>query len=238
MERVDYGVDAPGVVRGLITGGVVALACGMLLSPNGPLALLRPAGWAAGICLVLTGLFMLLYSKVAKFHYRDKMLERAGLRGDERILDVGAGRGLLLIGAAKRLSSGRAVGIDIWSAKDLSSNSPDATLANAQGEGVRDRVEVRSMDATEMGFDDGEFDVVLSNLCLHNIPSAEGRLKACREIARVLKPGGRALISDFLYTRDYQRAFSEAGLQAERTPPYLWTFFPPLRIVIAVKPAA
>jgi predicted nicotinamide N-methyase len=40
-----------------------------------------------------------------------------------QVLDVGTGRGLLLIAAAKKLSgSGRAVGIDIWKASDLSEN--------------------------------------------------------------------------------------------------------------------
>lgn len=48
-------------------------------------------------------------------------------------------------------------------------------------------MEVLSGDATAMKFADGTFDVVVSNLVIHNIPSREGRDKACREIARVLK---------------------------------------------------
>ena len=41
------------------------------------------------------------------------------LTGDEKVLDVGCGRGLLLIGAAKRLKSGKATGIDVWDASVL-----------------------------------------------------------------------------------------------------------------------
>ena len=52
-----------------------------------------------------------------------------------------------------------------------------------------------------MKFADGTFDVVLSNQVIHNIPTREGWDKACREIARVLKPGGVAIISDFVKTR-------------------------------------
>jgi cyclopropane fatty-acyl-phospholipid synthase-like methyltransferase len=46
------------------------------------------------------------------------------LRGDETVLDVGYGRGLHLIGAAKRLTTGKAPGVDIWQAEDLSGNLP------------------------------------------------------------------------------------------------------------------
>src|SRR6266700_1188047 len=49
-------------------------------------------------------------------------------------------------------------------------------------------------DATAMNFANGSFDVVVSNLCLHNIPTRDGRDRACREIVRVLKPGGKAVI--------------------------------------------
>jgi ubiquinone/menaquinone biosynthesis C-methylase UbiE len=94
-----------------------------------------------------------------------------------------------MIGAAKKLTTGRSVGIDIWSRKDLSGNSMEATLHNAQLEGVRDRVDVQSGDATAMNFPHDSFDVVVSNLCLHNIPRREGRDQVCREMVRVLKPG-------------------------------------------------
>ena len=75
---------------------------------------------------------------------------------------------------------------------------------------------------------------MLSNLCIHNIPDA-GRAQACREIARVLKPGGTALISDFVKTGFYQKVFDGAGLQVHRTGMDLLSF-PPLRIIKAEKP--
>ena len=86
----------------------------------------------------------------------------------------GPGRGLLALGAAKRLTTGTAVGIDVWSPKDLTGNTADAFLANAEAEGVAERVEVRNADARSMPFPDASFDVILSNVCLHNIADAGG----------------------------------------------------------------
>ena len=75
---------------------------------------------------------MIWSSKVAKPSLRDRLLDSLELKGDEKVLDVGCGRGLLLIGIAKRLKSGKATGIDVWSHEDLSGNSADATKANAK----------------------------------------------------------------------------------------------------------
>jgi arsenite methyltransferase len=164
------------------------------------------------------------------------MLNMVRWRGDEQVLDVGTGRGLLLIGAARRLTSGRGTGIDVWSTKDLSGNSLERTQANVEVESVKEKVVLKSDDARKLSFPDASFDVVLSNLCIHNIPDAEGRTQACREIARVLKPGGTALISDFILTGFYQKVFAEAGLKASRTGFNLLTF-PWLRVVRAEKPS-
>lgn len=159
-------------------------------------------------------------------------------KGNEIVLDVGTGRGLMMIGAARKLKSGKAVGIDIWSKKDLSGNSMEKTLANADLEGVRDRVEVQSGDATAMNFADGTFDVVLSNLCIHNIPTRDGRDRACREIVRVLKPGGTAVISDFIHTAHYVKAFRSAGAETTRNGMDFLFTFPPLRIIEVQKPGS
>ena len=98
---------------------------------------------------------------------------------------------------------------------------------------------IREADATSLPFDDESFDVVLSNLCIHNISKAAGRQRAIEEVARVLKPGGRAVISDFKNTAEYESNFQLAGISStERRGPFLWDTFPPLRIVIARKDLA
>ena len=132
---------------------------------------------------------------------------------------------------------GKAIGIDIWSAKDLSGNRMENTLKNAELEGVKDRVELLSEDAQKMTFADSTFDVVVSNLCLHNIEDRARRDSACREIIRVLKPGGMAVIADFKNTGTYAQVFRETGAQVEKHgAAYLYTF-PPLRTLTVRKSA-
>jgi len=243
-KQPDYGIDAPGVIRNLAVIGVALVLVGGLVpafhigsaeirfSDNFRFTMLI----TGSICMI-EAVLMVIYAKVGKFSHRDRMMAMVAWKGSEQVLDVGTGLGLLMIGAAKKLSNGtgKAVGIDIWSTKDLSGNKMANTFQNAELEGVKDKVELLSEDAQRMTFPDANFDVIVSNLCLHNIPTAEGREKACREIARVLKPGGIAVISDFIKTAEYEKVFRSAGLKTERTSPNIFKTFPPLRIVTARK---
>ena len=81
-------------------------------------------------------------------------------------------------------------------------------------EGVADKVEVHTGDARKLPFDDASFNVVLSSMALHNIYNAGERQTAVREIARVLKSGGRVLILDVRHTNQYAATLRDAGLDA------------------------
>ncbi len=246
LQKPDYGIDAPKVLRNLLLFGVLGLVLGIFgprLVQLGPVRLLpRPMFFGTGSMLLLEGFLYLFYVKVGKLYHRDRILSLHSWRGDENVLDVGCGRGLLLVGAAKRMAqlsgNGTVTGVDIWSREDMSGNSEQATRRNLELEGVSDRCKLIGVAAQDLPFEDGTFDVVVSNLCLHNIYDRDARKRALRQIARVLKPGGQALISDYKLTKEYADELQRAGLSTKRVwgnPVYT---FPPLRIVVARKAGA
>jgi ubiquinone/menaquinone biosynthesis C-methylase UbiE len=227
----DYGLDAPGVVRNLLVCGVLGLllwasrALGLwpavlVIGPLAGVTLEFPLAaiglWAGGSCFAM-GLWMLWSSKFGKARRREKLLDHLTWTGRENVLDVGCGRGNMLVGAAKRLTNGgKATGIDIWQAEDLSGNRPEATLENARREGVADRVEVKTADMRQLPFPDGAIDVVVSCAAIHNIYSADERAKAIREIARVLASGGQALLDDIRHVGEYAATLRSSGCRDVR----------------------
>jgi arsenite methyltransferase len=192
----------------------------------------------ATIAAVVSGgiaIAMIYTSKVAKLRERDRILDLAELQGDEVVLDVGCGRGLLLVEAARRLPAGEAVGVDLWRAKDQSANTPAGPLHNARAVGVK--VQVETADARDLPFDDDTFDVVVSSLALHNISGVGARRVAVREIARVLKPRGRLVLVDIARTDEYVTALRGVGWRDVDRSELLFRMFPPIRYVIGTKPA-
>ena len=184
-----YGVDAPAVPAVLAAAGV---ACCLAAARRRPGSI---AMAAAGTVLLANAGVYLNTTLRGKLRIWERELDRAGLQGNEQLLDLGCGRGAVLIAAARRLPTGRAVGADRWT-RDQSGNCPEVTLANAAAAGVADRVEVHTADMTALPFPDGSFDVVTSALAIHNIPTPGGRYRAVDEAMRVLRPGGQLLIAD------------------------------------------
>ena len=239
--KPDYGMDGPDFLYGFLLAGAIGLTTGFLLRARGRGTPDTVASFAllagGGVCAAL-GAMMTAYWLGGKLRVRDYLLNRIAWRGDETVLDVGVGRGLLAIGAAKRLTTGRVIGIDIWNAADLSGNGAAGAARNAAIEGVSDKIELVTADARRMGFADASFDVVLSLLCLHNIEPESDRTVACHEIARVLKPGGTVLIGDYVPTGDYAKALADAGLTVRSTAPRFVEAYSLMWVTEAVKPGA
>ncbi|HEX5118401.1 MAG TPA: class I SAM-dependent methyltransferase [Pseudonocardiaceae bacterium] len=226
MSKFPYGVDAAPVPALLGAAGVACLA-----AARGRIALTA----SGAILLAHAGVYLHTTLR-GKLRIWERELDRVGLNGDEQLLDLGCGRGVVLIEAARRLPSGHAVGVDLWTA-DQSGNRPEATLANAAAAGVADRVEVRTADMTELPFADGSFDVVTAAMAIHNIGSAEGRYRAVDEAMRVLRPSGQLIIADISPMARRYAAHLGHGTLRPLGPGY-WYGSPLLSVTLlrAVKP--
>lgn len=242
--RADYGLDAPALVQKFLLGGgaLAIVGLGMLIwgthlegNASNIIVSIAVAVLITGIGFLFSGTMMIWSSRSGKMHARDKLLGSLQLHGDETVLDLGCGRGLLLIGAAKRVPRGRALGIDLWSQVDLGDNRKDATLTNALAEDVADRVEVRDGDMRKLPFEDSSIDVIVASMAIHNIYNREGRGQAINEAVRVLKPGGKVALMDFQHVKEYGEDLQAAGMQDVHVSGLSFWIYPPVRIATARK---
>lgn len=195
---------------------------------------------AGSLGIVASTALYIYASKAGKFVAWQHILDELQLQGDETVLDMGCGRGAVLLATAKRLPRGRAIGIDLWRA-DQTDNSPSATMKNADLEDVTDRIEVRTADMTALPFDDNSFDAIVSSLAIHNIPTRAGRRQALLEAVRVLRPGGRLAIADLWETRQHADRLRELGWRDVRRRNLGWRMWyggpwVSTRVVTATKP--
>jgi len=196
-RRGSYGVDAP----------YAPIFMGILVGFNLLVAIQSGQG-RRFVPVIFMGAILAAYLDATlrgKFVVWGQLLHQLNLRGDEQILDIGCGRGAVLLMAAQHLTTGRAVGVDLWRKIDQSGNSMEATRRNALAEGVADRVELHTADMTALPFADNSFDLVVSNMAIHNINTVAGRKKAIEEAVRVLRPAGRLMIADVRATGAYQK---------------------------------
>ena len=135
-----------------------------------------------------------------------KIIAELGLNGSEKVLDVGSGRGLYAIEAARQLTSGRVIGIDIWNPAAIdklifhhkfsqpTGNTIENACNNAVLAGVSHKIDFINMDAAHLQFSDQIFNVVVGGFVLSHL--WRDQESVLREIRRVLKADGRVLIID------------------------------------------
>jgi SAM-dependent methyltransferase len=224
LRHGDYGYDAP---YALLIFGLLTVASGFSAAIAWRHSLSRfPLGVTFYFVFFLANSVSFFYTtRRGKFVEWERILDDLHLRGDERILDIGCGRGAVLIAVARRLTTGCITGIDIWSRKDQSGNAKTVTLGNAFLEGVSDRVNVESGDMRALPYPDGTFDVVVSSLAIHNISSNADRKQAILEAFRVLKPGGRMVITDIRATATYENALRALGASNVERRRLGWRFW-------------
>jgi cyclopropane fatty-acyl-phospholipid synthase-like methyltransferase len=242
MRRADYGYDAP--------YALVIFACMAIASDVGAVV----AWWngSRSVAVPMTAYCLFFAANAASFFYTtrrgkfiewERVLDGLSFRGGERVLDMGCGRGAVLTAVARRLTTGRAIGVDIWSTSDQSGNARDVTVRNAALEGVSDRVEIETADMRALPFADASFDVVVSSLAIHNIRSKADRARAVGEGFRVLKPGGRLIIADIRATSAYVDGLRALGVSDVTRRRLGWRFWwgnpvAATTLVAATKPPA
>jgi ubiquinone/menaquinone biosynthesis C-methylase UbiE len=151
----------------------------------------RYAAWFSGVRgIALRYLFSRRGLWVINTPYR-RILRAAGIGAGDRVLDLGCGIANLLIALAERIPfEVRPVGVDV---------SPDLIALGKRELGQRgltNRIELAAAPATALPFEDGRLDVVFTSHVIKHLDDAA--LDQCfREVARVLRPGGRFLLWEF-----------------------------------------
>ena len=232
LKKGNYGLDAPAAVAGYLIAGVLFAIFGVAFCKK-----YYYAGWLInlGILLVLIGLYMVYGSKIGKYKMREEIVENLSIKGNEIALDVGCGRGLVLNGVASKITSGKVYGVDIWNGKDQSGNTYDAVMKNAEIEGTRAKIEVVNSDMRTLPFQDGYFDLIVSSLAVHNLPSKQDREKALFEMARVMQSGGRIALLDLAHIDDYAAALKSKGFVIDKISNNKFCIFPPIKVLYATK---
>ncbi|KAK1749745.1 hypothetical protein QBC47DRAFT_426561 [Echria macrotheca] len=198
------------------------------LSPNRPttpakpsFGLDSPAGLAASS---ITAPLYLYASLRGKFQIWDDILSQlSDTDFSSPSLDVGCGRGLVLLKIAQRKKAiaarvgaanvQPAYGIDIFASADQTGNHPVATYKNAAAMGVLDLTVLHSASFAEtFPFADGVFSIVTASLSLHNVREADQGV-AVREMARVCSPCGIILVVDLFGVNGHAHILKELGWQ-------------------------
>lgn len=125
--------------------------------------------------------------------WRRRAVRQVAAVAPRRILDVATGTGDLAIALARALPNARITGVD------LSEGMLAAARGKVAARGLDGRIELVQGDAERLAWADGTFDAVTVAFGVRNFGDLEAGL---RELARVLRPGGRLVVLEFSRPRN------------------------------------
>jgi len=162
-QKPKYGLYAIKIIAILFSVieiiGLLLLSAGYFVFNNTYLTIGGTIIAAFGIYMIVAhflSLYVFIRVDGSRFTLIAKLLE---LKGNEYVLDVGSGTGRTAVQIAKRLTTGKLVGIDIWDTMELGGNSPERAYTNAEIEGVKAKVEFKFGNVLEIPFDNDVFDI-------------------------------------------------------------------------------
>jgi len=170
-------------------------------------------------------------SRVGKLIMRDKLIAELNLKGAENVLDIGCGRGLLTVGIAKKLTTGKVIGLDHWKSTLEYNYTRQMAERNIVCEGVGNVAEIADGDAMKLQFENDKFDIITSSLAMHHISDTG---QAFKEMWRVLRPGGTIAIAD-LPIGLFRRQIEDTRFEIVLKKPLVRLFFIKMRLIVAIK---
>jgi len=189
---------------GLVFGGIIGMALGITFTIMSYSIWVLVLCWIFGTVLLAFGVFwQLSMGFIADSKKVESLTQSFSDRlesiwdGNGKVLDIGTGSGRIAIDIAKRFPEAKVIGVDIWTKmwSVFGQTRMDAEK-NAKIANVYEHCIFQYGSALDLPFQDGEFQLVVSNFTFHEINTPD-RMNLFKEIARILAPGGTFLVLDF-----------------------------------------
>jgi SAM-dependent methyltransferase len=209
-EELNYGYQLiKNIDIGLIGGGIVFTALAIVFTVLSYSTWALVLCWILGVILLILGVFwhlsMSYTANPAKnkiFHDNFLGVLRGVWDGKGKVLDIGTGRGRVAVLVASTFPEAHVTGVDKWTEGWSSwGQTREGAEENARIAGVSDRCTFQPGNALELPFKDGEFSLVTSACCFHEIRIPDHTV-LLEEVIRVLAPGRPFMICD-MFPRGY-----------------------------------